>query len=70
MGIVDAECPEVGCPNLALAPGFAYVTDPANDRVREVHLEDAEVERELPMNAPTELVVLGWFELEEELVFH
>ena len=29
MGIVDAECPEVGCPNLALAPGFAYVTDPA-----------------------------------------
>ena len=71
MGIVDAECPVVGrCPNLALAPGFAYVSDPANNRVREVHLEHAEVERDLPMNAPTQMVVLGWFELDEELVFH
>ncbi len=70
MGIVAAECPEIGCPSLALAPGFAYVTDPANDKVLEVHLEDAEVERELPMKAPTSLVVLGWFGLEEELVFH
>jgi hypothetical protein len=69
-GIVDAECPEIGCPSLALAPGFAYVTDPANDRVRVVHLEDAEIEDDLTMNAPTQLAVLGWFALEEELEFH
>ena len=71
MGIVEEPCPEgIGCASLALAPGFAYVTDPANNRVRVVHLEDAEIEDDLPMNAPTSLVVLGWFELEEELVFH
>ena len=73
MGIVGdttESCPDVGCPSLALAPGFAYVSDPANNRVREIHLEHAEVERDLDMNAPTKLVVLGWFELEDELVFH
>lgn len=63
-------CRSNPCPSLALAPGFAYVSDPANDRVRVVHLEDAEIEDDLPMNAPTSLVVLGWFELEEELEFH
>ena len=70
VGDTTESCPEVGCPTLALAPGFAYVSDPANDRVREVHLEDAEVERDLEMNAPTSLVVLGWFEQEDEIVFH
>ena len=63
-------CSEDGCSSLALAPGFAYVTDRANNKVYEVHLEDAEVEREFDLNAPTSLVVLGWFDLEEDLVFH
>ena len=65
MGIVDAECPDVGRPSLALAPGFAYVTDPANNKVYEVHLEDAEIERTFDLNAPTQLVVLGWFDYGE-----
>ena len=63
-------CSEDGCSSLALAPGFAYVTDTANNKVYEVHLEDAEIEDEFDLNAPTSLVVLGWFELEEELLFH
>ena len=70
VGDTTEGCPEVGCPSLALAPGFAYVSDPANNQVREVHLEDAEVERDLQMNAPTSLVVLGWFEYEDEIAFH
>ena len=56
--------------SLALAPGFAYVADPDNNKVYEVHLEDAEIEREFDLNAPTSVVVFGWFELEEELEFH
>ena len=63
-------CSEDGCTSLALAPGFAYVTDRTNNKVYEVHLEDAEIERELDLNAPTSLVVFGWFGLDEELVFH
>ena len=63
-------CAVDGCSSLALAPGFAYVTDAANNKVYEVHLEDAEVEREFDLNAPTSLVVFGWFEVEAELVFH
>lgn len=63
-------CPEDQCPSFALAPGFAYVTDPANDKVYEVSLEEAATEREFQLNAPTSLVVFGWFELETELVFH
>lgn len=70
VGDTRENCPEIGCPNLALAPGFAYVTDPVNNKVYEVHLEDAEVEREFDLNAPTSLVVFGWFEYEEEIVFH
>ena len=70
VGDTRESCPAVGCPSFALAPGFAYVSDPANDMVYEVHLEDAEVEREFDLNAPTSLVVLGWFDLAEELVFH
>ena len=67
----DDACLEgIGCPSMALAPGFAYVSDPANDRVRVVHLEDPDEIDDLPMNAPTSLVVLGWFDLDEELVFH
>ena len=62
-------CPD-GCTSLALAPGFAYVTDRAANKVYEVHLEDAEVEREFDLNAPTSLVVLGWFDYDEEIVFH
>ena len=68
-GIVGAECPEgIGCPSLALAPGFAYVSDPANGMVYEVHLEDAEIEREFvdDLDAPTQLVVLGRFGYEIE----
>ena len=67
-GIVGAECPEgIGCPSLALAPGFAYVSDPANGKVYEVHLEDAEIERTFDegLSAPTQLVVLGRFGDEE-----
>ena len=65
MGIVGETsreyCGNNPCPYLALAPGFAYVTDPANNKVYEVHLEDAEIERTFELNAPTQLVVLGWF---------
>ena len=70
VGDTRESCPDVGCPSFALAPGFAYVTDPAKDKVYEVHLEDAEIEREFDLNTPTSPVVFGWFELEEELVFH
>ena len=71
IGVVDVECPGgVGCPSLVLTPGFAYVTDPANNVLYEVYLEEAEIEREFQLNAPAQLVVLGWFEYEEELVFH
>jgi len=70
VGDTSESCPDAGCPSFALAPGFAYVTDPANNKVYEVHLEDAEVEREFDLNAPTSLVVLGWFEYDEEIVFH
>lgn len=67
-GIVGADCPEGGCPSLALAPGFAYVSDPANGKVYEVHLEDAEIERTFDegLDAPTQLVVLGRFGYEIE----
>ena len=67
-GIVDAECPDAGCPSLALAPDFAYVSDPANGRVRIVHLEHAEIEGEFDegLDAPTQLVVLGRFGYELE----
>ena len=67
---LEMDCSEEGCSSLALAPGFAYVTDAANNKVYEVHLEDAEIKREFELNAPTSLVVFGWFELDEELVFH
>ena len=70
VGDTRETCPDVGCPSFALAPGFAYVTDPANNKVYEVHLEDAEIEREFELNAPTNLVVFGWFEYDEEIVFH
>ena len=70
VGDTRESCPEDQCPSFALAPGFAYVSDPANNKVYEVHLEEAEVEREFELNAPTSLVMLGWFEVEEELVFH
>ena len=70
VGDAQGACPDIGCPSFALAPGFAYVTDPANNKVYEVHLEDAEIEREFDLNAPTSLVALGWFGLEEELVFN
>ena len=70
VGDTRESCPDIGCPSFALAPGFAYVTDPANNKVYEVHLEDAEIEREFDLNAPTSLVVLGWFEYDEEIVFH
>ena len=63
-------CSEDGCSSLALAPGFAYVTDRTGNKVYEVHLEDAEIEREFDLNAPTSLVVFGWFGVDAELVFH
>ena len=74
-GIVGAECPEgIGCPSLALAPGFAYVSDPAMGKVYEVHLEHAEIEREFDegLDAPTQIAVLGRFgyELEESHARH
>ena len=58
----------VGCPSLALAPDFAYVSDPANGKVYEVHLEHGEIEREFDdgLDAPTQLVVLGRFGYEIE----
>ena len=68
--MLEMPCSEDGCSSLALAPGFAYVTDRINNRVYEVHLEEAEIEREFLLNAPTQLVVLGWFEYEDEIVFH
>ena len=73
--IVGAECPEgIGCPSFALAPGFAYVSDPAEGKVYEVHLDDAEIEREFVdgLTAPTHLAVLGRFgyELEESHARH
>lgn len=64
-----ADCLEgVGCPSLALAPDFAYVSDPANGKVYEVHLEHAEIEREFDegLDAPTQVVVLGRFGYELE----
>ena len=58
----------VGCPSLALAPDFAYVSDPAEGKVYEVHLEHAGIEREFDdgLDAPTQLVVLGRFGYEIE----
>ena len=56
------------CPSLALAPGFAYVSDPAGGKVIEVHLEEAHVENEFEddLTAPTQIVVLGRYGYELE----
>ncbi len=70
VGDTSEGCPNDQCPDLALAPGFAYVSNPTENKVYEVNLEEAEIEREFELNAPAELVVFGWFGLEEELVFH
>ena len=61
-------CSEDGCSSLALAPGFAYVTDPANNKVYEVHLAEAHVEREFEedLTVPTQIVVLGRYGYELE----
>lgn len=67
-GIVGADCPEEDiCPSLALAPDFAYVSDPANGKVYEVHLEHAEIERTFDddLTVPTQVVVLGRFGKED-----
>lgn len=75
VGDTRESCPDVGCPSFALAPGFAYVTDPANNMVYEVFLghaeedEDPEIKRMFDLNAPTSLVVLGWFEDADEIEF-
>ena len=68
VGDTSESCPDVGCPSLALAPGFAYVSDPAEGKVYEVHLAEAHIERELDehLDAPTQLVVLGRFGYELE----
>jgi len=68
VGDTSESCPDVGCPSLALAPGFAYVSNPAEGKVYEVHLEEAHIERELDehFDAPTQLVVLGRFGYELE----
>lgn len=65
-------CSEDGCSSLALAPGFAYVSDRTANTVYEVPLDHPDTDdiRELALNAPTSLVVLGWFEYPEEIVFH
>lgn len=66
---LGADCVEgIGCPGLALAPGFAYVSDPAGGKVIEVHLAEAHVEREFvdDLNAPTQIVVLGRYGYELE----
>ncbi len=56
------------CPSLALAPGFAYVSDPAGGKVIEVHLAEAHVEREFDegLDVPTQIVVLGRYGYELE----
>ena len=65
-------CSEDGCSSLALAPGFAYVSDRTANMVYEVPLDHPDTDdiRELALNAPTSLVVLGWFGYPEEIVFH
>lgn len=76
-GIVGADClgPEEDiCPELALAPGFAYVSDPAKGMVHKVHLDNPDEIHSFDegLTAPTELVVLGRFgyELEHEHARH
>ena len=66
--VAGVDCSEVHCPSLALAPGFAYVSDPAGGKVIEVHLAEAHVEREFDegLTAPTQIVVLGRYGYELE----
>lgn len=65
------DCPDAGCPSLTLAPGFAYVSDPANAMVHEVSLDNATVTRSFDLSpyeaAPTQLAVFGWFGLDKPL---
>ena len=65
---LDAACLGELCPSLALAPGFAYVSDPAGGRVIEVHLAAHHVEREFEedLTTPTQIVVLGRYGYELE----
>ena len=70
---ISSSCPEVGCPRMALAPGAAYISDPAQGMVHEVALNSAMVTRQFDLNPfgaiPTSLKIFGWFGLEAPLVF-
>lgn len=65
---LGAACLGDYCPSLALAPGFAYVSDPAGGKVIEVHLAAHHVEREFEddLTVPTQIVVLGRYGYELE----
>jgi hypothetical protein len=64
-------CPDAGCPRLTLAPGVAYVSDPANAMVHEINLGNAMVTRSFDLSpfeaAPTQMAVFGWFGLDKPL---
>ncbi len=70
---ISGGCPEAGCPQLALAPGAAYISEPAQGMVHEVDLNNAVVTRQFDLSVlnaiPTSLEVFGWFGLDAPLVF-
>ncbi|ETX00336.1 MAG: hypothetical protein ETSY1_11600 [Candidatus Entotheonella factor] len=70
---VSGGCPDAGCPQLALAPGAAYLSEPALGMVHEVDLNNAVVTRQFDFSSlgaiPASLEVFGWFGLEAPLVF-
>lgn len=70
---ISGGCPDAGCPQLALAPGAAYISEPAQGMVHEVDLNNAMVTRQFDLNAfgaiPVSLEVFGWFGLEATLFF-
>lgn len=70
---ISGGCPDAGCPQMALAPGAAYISEPAQGMVHEVDLNNAVVTRQFDLSmlgaTPASLEAFGWFGLEAPLVF-
>ncbi len=47
---ISGGCPDAGCPQMALAPGAAYISEPAQGMVHEVDLNNAVVTRQFDLS--------------------